>query len=133
MDVPASLISALPLSPDACLILDTLTEQQVVSWASKQILGRLRNLGLIEEIGTGYRTTSLGSRVRTVGEAHLLKTGRKRLGRATFAGSRVLYGVIASCSCGDWRDSFTELGRPAVRMMEESHAKHVLAQLSVVA
>lgn len=130
MDIPASLASALPLSPDMRLTLDALTEREKVDWATRQMLGRMRNLGLITASARGYHLTSLGHAVRRVGSEHRLETGRKQLGRGMLAGSGMRYGITARCSCREWTGSRNESGQKALRAIVKSHATHMLTYLA---
>lgn len=130
----------LPLSDDQALVLRALRDGDDVTWASGNLLGRLRNLGLIvlgftpEEITSelmvdpsahpGKSLTPLGRKLADVLTEHHVETTRKPLGRATIAGSAMRYGMKARCRGCSWKWETNESGADGKRRVRAAVATH---------
>lgn len=127
-------LTFLPLSEDQALVLEVLHDRATLDWASKQLTGRLRNLGLIERRAgseTEWALTELGRAVVEASMAHQLRLGRKPLGGGAIFGSGMRYGVSARCSCLDWAASSNEARNAGgEREMRRQHAAHLRAVLA---
>lgn len=120
----------LPLGDQADDALRAVHRLDGIGWASKALLGRLRNLGLIEVREDLWRTTELGAAVATACIEHDLRTSRRQLGRGAVRGSGMRYGVNGKCSGCDWtgysNESIREGGERDVRAAHAEHLAEVL-------
>jgi len=96
----------------------------VTDWASPQLLGRLRTLGLITGTGTDLALTEAGAAVALVATEHVLVLSRRQLGRGALAGSGMRYGSNGACTCRDWKDFSNESGRTGQRHVANAHHRH---------
>lgn len=122
--------SFLPLSDDQDLLLGSVAQGRSGDWASKPLIGRMRNLGLLDTTGEKPVLTADGKRIYEVTQAHRLETWRKQLGCGALKGSGMRYGVKARCSCGDWRNETNEGGADGKRRMRAAHVRHLAKYLA---
>lgn len=113
------------LSESQNLVLGALHRgDQVGSWVTAPLLGRLRNLGLLTGTGREITLTETGAAVALVAAEHILTLSRRQLGRGALAGSGMTYGSNGRCSCGSWTSFSNERGRTGQRYVTNDHHRH---------
>lgn len=113
------------LTENQTLVLTALHRGDKVSdWASIQLVGRLRSLGLLVGRGPEIALTEKGAAVALVVTEHALFLSRRPLGRGAVAGSGMRYGSNGKCSCRDWETFSNESGRVGQSYVASAHNRH---------
>lgn len=110
----------LPISDDMALLLQVIHRDNVIpNWASKPMLGRARNKGLLSQDENGLYLTATGEAVAVVTDEHSYRIGHNHPGRI---------GTKGRCRCGDWTWGTNEGGHDGKRRVRNAFAAH-LAEL----
>lgn len=112
----------LPLSQDMALLLQVIHRDNVIpNWASKPMLGRARNLGLLSQDANGFTITETGEAVAVITEQHDYNTGYNHPGRI---------GTKGRCRCGEWSWGTNEGGHDGKRQVRNAFAAHLAGLIS---
>lgn len=112
----------LPLSADMALLLQIIHRDNVIpNWATKAMLGRARNLGLLSQDTNGFTLTATGEAVAVITDAHSYRTGHNHPGRI---------GVKGRCRCGDWTWGTNENGHDGQRRVRDAFTAHLAELIS---
>lgn len=107
----------LPLSEDMTLLLQVVNHDNAIpGWASKLMLGRARNLGLLSKNDNGLTLTATGEAVAVITEEHGYSTGYAHSGKI---------GVKGRCRCGGWTWSTNENGPDGKRRVRNAFVQHL--------